>query len=266
MYVSPSAPPPSTWQKPALPPKEWSIYPTHILDTTAPIQRSHRKSRVSHTKESPLGEIAAARPLCALCNEICSVQVSRCFSPDKNISAKQWDLWVDLLKRQPGEVFILDLNDGGNGAGRSYAAVFFFWLMYSQLHLLIVFGNLLSCYWQLTELAKWPTSSWLQTSNVLKHGLHGGLPSDNIKTTASHMRRVVPLKTKAELLISSSFLHCTQICRDNHRQISFLTEANLKMWQFSSKFWICKELFSSQTFLSEISVDRHQREWYIQKV
>lgn len=125
--MCPQVPPPhSTWQKPALPPKEWSIYPTHILDTTAPIQRSHRKSRVSHTKESPLGEIAAARPLCALCNEICSVQVSRCFSPDKNISAKQWDLWVDLLKRQPGEVFILDLNDGGNGAGRSYAAVFFF--------------------------------------------------------------------------------------------------------------------------------------------
>lgn len=128
------------------------------------------------------------------------------------------------------------------------------------------FGNLLSCYWQLTELAKWPTSSWLQTSNVLKHGLHGGLPSDNIKTTASHMRRAVALKTNAEFVISSSFLHCTQICRDNHRQISFLTEANLKMWQFSSKFWICKELFSSQTFLSEISVDRHQREWYIQKV
>lgn len=84
-------------------------------------------SQGCHIQKSPLsGKLLPLAPLCALCNEICSVQVSRCFSPDKNISAKQWDLWVDLLKRQPGEVFILDLNDGGNGAGRSYAAVFFF--------------------------------------------------------------------------------------------------------------------------------------------
>lgn len=247
--------PPSTWQKPALPPKEWSIYLTHILDTPAPIQRSHRKSRVPHTKESPLGEIATARTFCALCNEICSVQVSRCFSPDKNVSAKQWDLWVDLRYSYSTSRVA---SQRSSGAGRSYAAVFFGSCILSFIY--FFFGNLLSCYWYpRVELAEWTTSSWLQTSNVLKQGLHGGFFSDDIKTTASHMRRVVPLKTDAEFVISSSFLHCTQIWRDNYRQISFMTEVNLKMWQFSSKFWICKEPFSSQTPLSEINVDRHQR-------